>query len=190
MRARSIQGLALAAAAVALLAGCSGGGGDAAAPAAGGAAAAPVKASTPAPRPAVRPEPAPRPAPRPEPAQSTPPQRTTPAPRPEPARPVIGAVTTTPRLACDGVWCTVPAGPGTVTFHVEVTGAYRVELFLVPTGTDTWALRRSLGVDRDGRDGWSVTWAYGSESLMHHLVVEARGPGGTVQESPVSLVRE
>ena len=103
---------------------------------------------------------------------------------------MIGAVSTTPALACDGRWCAVPAGPGTLTLRAEVTGAHRVEFFLVPTGTETWDLRRSLGVDRDGSDGWAVTWAYGDEPVMGHLVVAARGPGGQTQETPFNLYRE
>jgi len=178
MRVKSIQGIALAGAAAAMLAGCSGGGAAAAPPA---PATSTVGTTAPAARPA--------PAPKVEPAPERQP-KTEPAPERKPARPVVGAVTTTPRLACDGGWCTVPAGPGTVTFTAQVTGAHRVEFFLVPTGTDTWSLRRSLGTDREGADGWAVTWAYGEEPLMHHLVVQARGPGGTVQESPLNLVRE
>jgi hypothetical protein len=176
MKAKSIQGVVLAGAAAALLAGCGGERAEQAAPppppATVGAPVPPVPAVEPAVEPSTR-------APKPKPA----------APRPKPA-PLIGSVSTTPALPCEAGWCTLPTGPGTVTFRAEVTGAQRVEFFLVPTGTDTWDLRRSLGVDRDGTDGWSVTWAYGDESLMHHLVVDARGPGGTVQESPINLVRE
>ena len=111
------------------------------------------------------------------------------APR-KPAPPVVGAVTTTPQLSCPDGWCLLPAGAGTITFRADVTGATRVEFFVVPTGTETWELRRSIGVDRDGRDGWSVRWAYTADDApMAHLVVEARGPGGTVQESPLNLYR-
>lgn len=181
MMAKSIQGVVVAGAAVALLAAC-GGGGERAEQAAPPPAPATVEAAGPL-EPAVQPAPPARPA-------GKPPAPAKPAPETKPAPPVVGAVTTTPQLSCDGGWCTVPAGPGTITFRAEVTGANRVEFFLVPTGTETWDLRRSLGVDRDGSDGWSVTWAHGDESVMGHLVVVARGPGGTASADPFNLYRD
>ena len=175
MKVRSVQGLALAGAAVALLAGCGGERAEPAAPAPAPAPPAAVEAAVPA-EPAAPVEPSTK-APRPQPPQ-------------KPQLPVIGTVSTTQQLSCDGGWCTLPAGAGAVTLRAEVTGANRVEFFVVPTGTGTWDLRRSIGVDRDGSDGWSVTWAYGNEPVMAHLAVVARGPGGTVTAEPVNLVHE
>ena len=184
MRAKTIQGAVLVGAAAVLLAGCSGTRTEEAAPPPPGTGAEPVV------------EPADRPVPpagtttgRPPTRPPEPPRR--PAPAPPVKRPVIGAVTTTPGLACEAGWCRLPAGSGTLTLHAEVTGATRVEFFAVPTGTGTWDLRRSLGVDRDGRDGWSVRWAYGPDDVpMAHLTVLARGPGGTAEASPINLYRE
>lgn len=95
-------------------------------------------------------------------------------------RPVIGRVWTTPALICDPV-CHLPAGAGSLVLHVEVTGARQAEFFQVPTGTNTAGLRRSIGVDRDGRGGWSVRWAYQDEPLLAHVTVVVRGPGGTAE---------
>ena len=179
MRVQSIQGVVLAGAAVALLAAC---GTGQEMPAAAAAPPVAVDAAAPAAQPAPV-------------EQSTSPSTKAPRPQPpappkKPAPPVVGAVTTTPQLSCPDGWCLLPAGAGTITFRADVTGATRVEFFVVPTGTGTWELRRSIGVDRDGRDGWSVRWAYTADDApMAHLVVEARGPGGTVQESPFNLYR-
>ena len=189
-RTRTIQALLLAGAAVTAAAGC------------GQEPAQPARTAAPTSAPAA--EPAAQPAAAPEekapsvkaPEEKAPsvkaPKEKAPeekAPR-KPAPPVVGAVTTTPQLSCPDGWCLLPAGAGTITFNADVTGATRVEFFVVPTGTETWELRRSIGVDRDGRDGWSVRWAYTADDApMAHLVVEARGPGGTVQESPLNLYR-
>lgn len=186
---KSIQGVVVAGAAVALLAACGGGGerADQAAP--------PVSATIEAAAPAAPAAPAAQPAPA-EPTTKTPtkprtkPPSTPPKP-PKPPRPVIGTVSTTPQLSCDGGWCRLPATAGTVTFRVEATGARQVEVFLVPTGNETWNYRKSLGVDRDGSDGWSVSWAYGDESVSgSHLTVVAQGAGGKTWAQPFNLYRE
>jgi hypothetical protein len=181
MRVKSIQGGVLAAAAVALLAGCGGESAERAAPAPAPPAAvdAPVE-------PAAQPAPV-EPAAEPSTKAPTP---TPTRPQPKPKLPDIGTVSSTPQLSCADGWCALPAGAGTVTFRAQVTGARQVEFFVVPTGNETWEFRRSIGVDRDGTDGWAVTWAYDAKPLLAHLTLVARGPGGTVQESPLNLYRE
>ena len=104
-----------------------------------------------------------------------------------PALPVIGRVWTTPQLPCDVGVCTLSPAAGTVTFHALVRDATRVEFFLVPTGTGTADLARSLGVDRDGRDGWTASYTYADEPLWSHLTVVARGPGGTAEKLPFNV---
>jgi hypothetical protein len=64
---------------------------------------------------------------------------------------------------------TPPAG--TVTLHAQVSDATRVQFFLVPTGTDTWGSRESIGVDRSGKDGWSARYTYTDEPPWSHVVV-------------------
>ena len=105
---------------------------------------------------------------------------------PVPAKPVIGAVWSTPALECEGHFCAV-LGAGTVTFRARVSGATSVAMSLVSTGTGPDRTRRVLGVDRDGRDGWSVRWTYPDEPLLSHLVVTARGPGGTTEALPFGV---
>jgi hypothetical protein len=113
-----------------------------------------------------------------------------PAAIPKPARPpAIGRVWITPAPSCDSGWCRLPAGAGSVVLHAQATGARTVEFFLVPTGTGTQP-RRSLGVDRDGRDGWSLRWAYPDEPLLAHLTIEARGAGGRAEALPFNVVHD
>lgn len=101
-------------------------------------------------------------------------------------KPVIGEAWTTPRLQCQPV-CTLTPPAGTITLHAQVSDATRVQFFLVPTGTDTWGSRKSIGVDRSGSDGWSVQYTYADEPLWSHVVVTARGPGGTTEKLPFNL---
>jgi hypothetical protein len=173
MKLRSVHGLMVAGAAVGLLAGCTGGSGEVPRPAADSSSAASSASSA-----AVEPTAV---AGTVEPVGS--PAGTRP---PVPAKPVIGAVSSTPALDCDGHFCTV-LGAGTVTFRARVSGATSVAMSLVSTGSGPARRGQVLGVDRDGRDGWSVRWTYPDEPLLSHLVVTARGPGGTTEVLPFGV---
>jgi hypothetical protein len=178
MKVTSWQGLVLATAAVALLAGCTGGGAET--PRSAPGSSAPTSHSAPSAEPTsggLTP-PASR-------VTSPPPAPPAP-PKPVTRKPVIGEVWTTPRLQCESM-CTLTPPAGTITFHAQVSDATRVQFFLVPTGTETWDLRRSIGVDRSGRDGWSARYTYADEPLWTHLVVVARGPGGTTEKLPFNV---
>lgn len=203
--------VALAAAAV-LLASCSGGGGEAPG---SSASAGPVLSASAAPEPSTATAtagnqvPAPAGNQVPAPVGSPPtsgPTKGRPAPvgssttgrpasvgsptttgRLTPLKPVIGRVWTTPTLPCDAGWCTLLPPVGTVTFHAAVSGATSVQFLLVPTGTETAAYATSIGLDTDGRDGWTAQYTYADEPLMSHLAVVARGPGGEVESLPFNL---
>jgi hypothetical protein len=157
------QGLLVATAALALLVGCTGGNAEAPRSAAGPSAPTPPAHSTPSSTPSVEPPP-------------------TLVVR----KPVIGKVWMTPRLQCAAA-CTLTPPVGTVTIHAQVRDATQVWFFLVPTGTDTWSNRNSIGVDRSGADGWSVRYPYADEPLWSHLVVVASGPAGTTEKLPFNL---
>ena len=179
MKVTSWHGLVLATVALALIAGCTGG--SAETPRSAPSSPAPLTYSAPPSTPSA------------EPTQGglTPPASrvTSPAPaprKPEAPRPVIGKVWTAPRLQCDTA-CTLTPAVGTVTLHAQASDATRVQFFLVPTGTDTWGSRESIGVDRSGKDGWSVRYTYADEPLWSHVVVVARGPGGTTEKLPFNL---
>jgi hypothetical protein len=168
MKFRSVQGLVLAGAAVALLAGCTGGRGEAprSAPALSASASSAASSAPGATAP----------------AEESWNKILSTAPTGKPARPVIGRVWTTPQLPCDATTCRLSPPVGTVTFHAQVSGATRVEFFLVPTGTETAGYERSIGLDRNGRDGWTASYTYADEPLWSHLTVVARGPGGTAEK--------
>lgn len=103
------------------------------------------------------------------------------------AAPRILSVTTSPALSREGGFLVLPAGAGTVTFHVRAVNTQRVRFLLGPTGTEVRDLAKLLGEDRDDRDGWTVTWRYKDEALMAYLYVSAIGPGGTSPETILSL---
>jgi hypothetical protein len=99
-------------------------------------------------------------------------------PVPSPA-PRVLSVTTSPSLRDIGGWLELPEGPGTVRFSVRASHTERVRFVLTPTGTGTAPYARLLGEDRDARDGFTLTWRYGSgDAASAHLDIEAIGPGG------------
>jgi hypothetical protein len=163
-----MHGLVLTGGAALMLAGCTGSGQEAAGP-----AAAPSVPASPAPTTATGAAA--------EPVGSGAAAPTGKAVGKATARPVIGRVWTDPRLPCDATVCTLSPPIGTVTFHARVSAATSVEFFLVPTGTGTAGYARSIGLDRDGRDGWTATYRYADEPLLSHLTIAAHGPGGTAE---------
>jgi hypothetical protein len=95
------------------------------------------------------------------------------------AAPRVLSVTTSPTLRDVGGWLELHKGPGTVRFTVRASHTERVRFVLTPTGTGTAPYARLLGEDRDARDGFTLTWRYGSgDAASAHLDIEAIGPGG------------
>jgi hypothetical protein len=93
--------------------------------------------------------------------------------------PRILAVTTSPTLRDIEGWLELPKGPGTVRFTVKADHVDRVRFVLTPTGTGMGPYGKLLGEDRDGRDGFALTWHYGKDDAYSaHLGVQAIGPGG------------
>ena len=80
-----------------------------------------------------------------------------------------------------GFW-QLPPGPGQAYLITDAQYATRVEFLLTPTGTGTAAQAISIGVDRDGSNGYTAVWSYGDQPLLAHLVVRATGPGGTTDK--------
>jgi hypothetical protein len=95
-----------------------------------------------------------------------------------PAPRILG-VTTSPTLRNLEGWLELPKGPATVRFTVKADHTDRVRFVVTPTGTGTGPYARLLGEDRDPRDGFTLTWSYGSsEAGSGHLSIQAIGPGG------------
>jgi hypothetical protein len=95
-----------------------------------------------------------------------------------PAAPRILGVSTVPTLRDDGGWWLLPDAAGTVTFVVRATGAIRVTLSIVPTGTGMLPPYQEIGRDTTPGDGFRIAWRYTDEPLIAHLIFDAYGPGG------------
>lgn len=78
-----------------------------------------------------------------------------------------------------GSWVTLPKGSGKLKINVIAKNASKVQFWLVPTGTATWKYRKLIGEDTNGKDGWSITWKYGNELILNHIVIIAVNPKGT-----------
>jgi hypothetical protein len=107
----------------------------------------------------------------------TPSDTTAPAPRPR----ILG-FGSEPVYPQEGGFWQLPVGPGLAILITDAEHATKVEFLLTPTGTGTAGNARSLGVDRDGRDGYTARWQYSNQPLLAHLTVRATGPGGTAEE--------
>jgi hypothetical protein len=105
------------------------------------------------------------------------PETTQPAPRPR-----IFGFGSEPVYPQEGGFWQLPVGPGLAILITDAEHATKVEFLLTPTGTGTAGNARSLGVDRDGRDGYTARWQYSNQPLLAHLTVRATGPGGTAEE--------
>ena len=121
-------------------------------------------------RPPGRPDPAPE-------NPTNPPEVTQPAPRPR----IVG-FGSEPVYPREGGFWQLPPGPGEAYLITDAEHATKVEFLLSPTGTGTGDLAVSLGVDRNGRDGYTARWRYDDQPLLAHLTVRATGPGGTTDK--------
>lgn len=77
-----------------------------------------------------------------------------------------------------GNWYRIPKGKEKMTINVEAKNTETVLFWLVPTGSKTWRERKLIGYDKDGSDGWSLTWEFGNEPpLQDHIHIQALGTG-------------
>jgi hypothetical protein len=80
-------------------------------------------------------------------------------------------------------WWVVPRGVSKMTIHAKARNTETVLFWLVPTGSATWGERELIGYDKDGKDGWSVTWDFGSQKLHDHIHVQALGSDSSTQSN-------
>jgi hypothetical protein len=106
------------------------------------------------------------------------PGTTQPAPRPR-----IFGFGSEPVYPEEGGFWQLPPGPGLAILVTNARYATRVEFLLTPTGTGTAAHAVSLGVDTDGRDGYTARWHFKDQPLLAHLTVRATGPGGVAEHT-------
>jgi hypothetical protein len=80
------------------------------------------------------------------------------------------------------------SGTGKLWLQARASGATEVRFLLVPSGTGNRPNARLLGTahhDGDGR--WSLTWRYPDEPFTGHLLVQVKGPGGSVEDDRIGI---
>ncbi|MNO67287.1 hypothetical protein D3C76_580920 [compost metagenome] len=82
-------------------------------------------------------------------------------------------------------WWIVHKDVNTMTINVEAKNVETVLFWITPTGTETWGERELIGYDKDGSDGWSVTWNFGNRSFHDRIVVQALGSDGATQDKEI-----
>ncbi|MGG3452586.1 hypothetical protein [Paenibacillus rhizolycopersici] len=82
-------------------------------------------------------------------------------------------------------WWIVHKDVNTMTINVEAKNVDTVLFWISPTGTDTWGERELIGYDKDGSDGWSLTWDFGNRSFHDRIVVQALGSDGATQNTEI-----
>ncbi|MGG0669732.1 hypothetical protein ABE073_14555 [Lederbergia citrisecunda] len=78
-------------------------------------------------------------------------------------------------------WFIVPKGVHSMTISAEVENVETVLFWITPTGTATWGERTLIGIDIDGRDGWSFEWEFGERIFHDHITVQALGSDSATQ---------
>jgi hypothetical protein len=98
-------------------------------------------------------------------------------------KPVIERISTVPYAPAIGGFLHLDPGPAQVSFRLKISNATRAQFWLAPTGTYARDQAVWLGEDRNGRDGLTTRLRYSSQPISAHLIIQATGPGGTVEES-------
>jgi hypothetical protein len=104
-------------------------------------------------------------------------------------------VWTEPELSCQDVWCTLPAGAGTLTLHAEVRDALGgVTFWLVhasPYGDHMGPSQRApilIGTAFDRGHGYSVTWSYPDRPLRAYVRITAGNNLGSRSATALGLI--
>ncbi|MEW9674536.1 hypothetical protein [Ammoniphilus sp. 3BR4] len=85
-----------------------------------------------------------------------------------------------------GNWWRIPQGVQKMTIFVEAKNTETVLFWLIPTGT-AWSQKKLIGYDKDGSDGWSLTWEFGNKRPTHdHIHIQAIGTG-TVSDWSINV---
>lgn len=82
-------------------------------------------------------------------------------------------------------WWIVHKDVNAMTIQVEAKHVETVLFWITPTGTETWGERELIGYDKDGSDGWSLTWNFGNRSFHDRIYVQALGSDGATQNTEI-----
>jgi len=96
---------------------------------------------------------------------------------------IVSISTDLPRI---GNWWRVPKDVKKMTIRVNAKNTETVLFWLIPTGTQTWGQRELIGYDKDGSDGWSLSWGVDNRELHDHIFVQAIGDE-TVSSSSINV---
>ncbi|MCG8515846.1 MAG: hypothetical protein MI740_17090 [Halanaerobiales bacterium] len=78
-------------------------------------------------------------------------------------------------------WWIVSKGISEMTISVEAENTDTVIFWIAPTGTETWSERTLIGYDKDGSDGWFLTWEFGDRTFHDRIFVQALGSDNSTQ---------
>lgn len=82
-------------------------------------------------------------------------------------------------------WWIVHKDVNAMTIQVEAKHVETVLFWITPTGTETWGERELISYDKDGSDGWSLTWNFGNRSFHDRIDVQALGSDGATQNTEI-----
>lgn len=85
-------------------------------------------------------------------------------------------------------WWVVSKDIDTITISVEAENTETVLFWITPTGTETWEERELIGYDKDGSDGWSLTWDFGDRTFHDRIYVQALGSNDRTQDKEIIQV--
>lgn len=106
---------------------------------------------------------------------------------PQPPK-IISIDTDYPR---NGIWVQIPKGTKKITFNVKAENTETVLFWIMPTGTQTWNLRKLIGYDirDDNKDNqFTLTWIIDEPSLLDHLHIQALGEG--IANETINLIMD
>lgn len=80
-------------------------------------------------------------------------------------------------------WWIVSKEISEMSIFVEAENIDTVLFWIVPTGTETWRERTLIGYDKDGSNGWSLTWEFGDRTFHDRIFVQALGSDNSTQDT-------
>jgi hypothetical protein len=83
----------------------------------------------------------------------------------------------------EGNWVYIQKGSGEMVIKAITRNVQRIKVWIVPTGTQTWAERKLLCDQSGNKDIWKCIWRYTAEETIHyHVVIRVEGKSGVSEE--------